>query len=77
MERISENTCYRNHQHRHGVEDLIIRLIKEVPQFKEEKSVVIEIEILKTILYTINEQLKLKRYVDYNFYFNPCLYDYG
>ena len=30
------NICYRNHLRRHGVEDLIIRLIEEAPRLKEE-----------------------------------------
>ena len=34
---VQYNICYRNHLRRHGVEDLIIRLIEEAPQLKEEK----------------------------------------
>ncbi len=34
---VQYNTCYRNHLRRHGVEDLITRLIEEAPQLKDEK----------------------------------------
>ena len=34
---VQYNICYRNHLRRHGVEDLIVRLIDEAPQLKEEK----------------------------------------
>lgn len=34
---VQYNACYRNHLRRHGVEDLIIRLIEEAPQLKQEK----------------------------------------
>ena len=34
---VQYNICYRNYLRRHGVEDLIIRLIEEAPQLKEEK----------------------------------------
>ena len=33
---VQYNICYRNHLRRHGVEDLIIRLIRKAQQLKEE-----------------------------------------
>ena len=35
---VQYNICYRNHLRRHSVEDLIIHLIEEAPQLKEEKA---------------------------------------
>ena len=37
-----------------------------------KKNTVIEIEIHQTIPYTIKRTIRFKRYVDYNFTFNPC-----
>lgn len=34
---VQYNTSYRNHLRRHGVEELIVRLIEEAPQLKKEK----------------------------------------
>lgn len=34
---VQYNICYRNHLRNFGVEDLIVRLIKEAPQLKEEE----------------------------------------
>ena len=53
---IQHNTCYRNHLHRHGVDDLIVRLIEEVPQFKEEK----------VLLYRLREWAAEEKLADYD-----------
>lgn len=48
-----------------------------LPKEDEEKNSVIEIEIHKTMLYSIRRTIKFKRYVDYNFTFDSCLPDNG
>ena len=53
---VQYNTCYRNHLRRHGVEDLIIRLIMEAPQLKEEK----------VLLYRLREWAAEEKLADYD-----------
>lgn len=53
---VQYNICYRNHLRRHGVEDLIIRLIEEAPQLKEEK----------VLLYRLREWAAEEKLADYD-----------
>ena len=53
---VQYNTCYRNHLRHHGVENLIIRLIEEAPQLKEEK----------VLLYHLREWAVEEKLADYD-----------
>ena len=53
---VQYNVCYRNCLRRHGVEELVLRLIEEAPQLKEEK----------TLLRCLREWAAKEKLADYN-----------